>query len=290
MLWCCNRIKRKRWPLIAAIKSWSFLRVFFAVVCIYVVVGIGFGMLYKGLDQIGRGVVEGKGGGQPGPDKWPDYVYFSFVTQATVGYGEFAGSNWWGKLLCPLQAVLGVLLIAILPAAVIARMWAPDNAVVFANQAELRVDKESKQAFLAFRCFNTLACQLRNVEILCRFAREFPERGKENKLVRLDVSRLPWMASSVWTVCSLKEDSGPLFRRIEEAKEAGQDYQFKVVVNGTFSGVQHSFAQRYKQSKNQLVDGSYLEVDDNDKLRFINKRRFHTVVPRVAESRETTAS
>lgn len=46
--------------------------------------------------------------------EWQNFVYYSYVTMTTVGYGDIVPVNLWAKAIASMEAVIGVLYIAIL--------------------------------------------------------------------------------------------------------------------------------------------------------------------------------
>ena len=85
--------------LLDRVPFWVILAGTFGVVAM-------FGGIYAGLDHYapGHGLV-----GQPGepPLVWYDYLYFSLVTQATVGYGDIRPLG-WSRFFSSLHAVIGI--------------------------------------------------------------------------------------------------------------------------------------------------------------------------------------
>ncbi|MBR8741747.1 potassium channel family protein [Nocardiopsis sp. MG754419] len=81
-----------------------------AAVCVYLLLGGFFGALHGVLETL----VPGTYFDQAHPDApvpWQQLVYFSYVTLATLGYGDIVAVSSWGRALSALQAVLGTLFI-----------------------------------------------------------------------------------------------------------------------------------------------------------------------------------
>jgi hypothetical protein len=52
----------------------------------------------------------------------PDFLYFSFVTQTTVGYGDFTAAGNLGRALASLEALIGQLYLVTVIAVLVSRM------------------------------------------------------------------------------------------------------------------------------------------------------------------------
>ena len=71
--------------------------------CIYVLLGIGFAGIYAGINDF-----EPLGFfAQPGPKTNVDFLYFSFITQTTVGYGDLSPGTDTGRVVVTFEALLG---------------------------------------------------------------------------------------------------------------------------------------------------------------------------------------
>ena len=71
--------------------------------CVYVLLGIGFAGIYAGINDFERlGFFA-----QPGPKTNVDYLYFSFITQTTVGYGDLTPGTDTGRVIVTFEALIG---------------------------------------------------------------------------------------------------------------------------------------------------------------------------------------
>ena len=71
--------------------------------CIYVLLGIAFAGIYEGINDF-----EPLGFfAQPGPKTNVDFLYFSFITQTTVGYGDLSPATDTGRVVVTFEALIG---------------------------------------------------------------------------------------------------------------------------------------------------------------------------------------
>jgi hypothetical protein len=87
-------------------------------VCIYVLLGMMFAFVYAAINGLGSGSFFV----QTAHATTPDFLYFSFVTQTTVGYGDFTASGDLGRALAVLEALTGQLYLVTIIAVLVSRL------------------------------------------------------------------------------------------------------------------------------------------------------------------------
>ena len=80
-----------------------------AALCVYLLAGIAFGGIFSALEIAAPGSLAG-----PAPVAHGDALYFSFVTLATLGYGDVTPVTPPARALAVLEAVFGQLYLAVL--------------------------------------------------------------------------------------------------------------------------------------------------------------------------------
>lgn len=80
-----------------------------AALCVYLLAGIAFGGFFAAIEALAPGSLAGAG-----PIDLDAAVYFSFVTLATLGYGDIAPAASATRALAVLEAVFGQLYLAVL--------------------------------------------------------------------------------------------------------------------------------------------------------------------------------
>jgi hypothetical protein len=81
-------------------------------ICIYVLLGIAFAGVYAGINDF-----EATGFfAQPGPKTNVDFLYFSFSTITTVGFGDFTAGTDIGRVVVTFEALIGQIFLVTLVA------------------------------------------------------------------------------------------------------------------------------------------------------------------------------
>jgi ion channel len=86
-------------------------------VCIYILLGLFFAVVYGAIGAIGSGSFFASG--VPGTSN--EFLYFSFVTMTTTGYGDFTAATDLGRTLAVTEALLGQLYIVTVLALIVTR-------------------------------------------------------------------------------------------------------------------------------------------------------------------------
>jgi hypothetical protein len=96
--------------------------------CIYLLIGMIFATLDYGIQ-----LVSGTYFAQTGPHGPSDFVYFSYITMSTVGYGDLAPAPGLPRTTSALEALVGQIFLVVLVARLVA-MYTP----TFMRRAEIR--------------------------------------------------------------------------------------------------------------------------------------------------------
>ena len=89
-------------------------------VCIYVLIGMMFAFVYAAIDAMSSGAFFV----QTSNATAPDFLYFSFITQTTVGYGDLTAKGDLGRALAVLEALIGQLYLVTVIAVLVSRLSA----------------------------------------------------------------------------------------------------------------------------------------------------------------------
>lgn len=95
----------------------------YGAACVYLLIGLTFAVLFQFLDGVvGEGAFVfplgpvDAGFASGGQDTLPTFLYHSFVTLTTLGYGDVVPVNPWARLLSSTEAIVGQLYLTILVA------------------------------------------------------------------------------------------------------------------------------------------------------------------------------
>jgi hypothetical protein len=88
-----------------------------ASLCIYLLAGIFFSYVYRILD-----VLEGQFFAQKAAAQAVDFIYFSFTTLTTTGYGDFTAGTSFGRMLAISEALVGQIYLVSVVALLVANL------------------------------------------------------------------------------------------------------------------------------------------------------------------------
>ena len=111
-------------PVVIARALWRRqiidIRTVLGAVCIYVLLGMMFAFVYAAINGIGDAPFFV----QTAHATTPDFLYFSFITQTTVGYGDFTAAADLGRALSVVEALTGQLYLVTIIAVLVSRLSA----------------------------------------------------------------------------------------------------------------------------------------------------------------------
>jgi len=88
-----------------------------ASLCVYLLAGLFFAFVFRTIDVLG-----GPFFAQPGSESGTNYVYYSFVTLTTLGYGDLTARTDLGRMLSISEALLGQLYLVSVVALLVANL------------------------------------------------------------------------------------------------------------------------------------------------------------------------
>jgi hypothetical protein len=94
------------------------VRTVLGAVCIYVLLGMLYAFLFAAIDALSSGPFFV----QTAHATTPDYLYFSYITQTTVGYGDFTARGDLGRALSVIEAMGGQLYLVTVIAVLVSRL------------------------------------------------------------------------------------------------------------------------------------------------------------------------
>jgi hypothetical protein len=89
----------------------------FGVLCLYLLIGLMFGVAFAAIDELNHGYFF-----TSGPARGDDYLYFSYSTLSTVGYGDLVAGSDFGRSLAITEALVGQLYLVTVVAVIISNL------------------------------------------------------------------------------------------------------------------------------------------------------------------------
>jgi hypothetical protein len=96
------------------------LETMFGVLCLYLLIGLLFGVAYATVDELSSDSFFNP----PGEHGRDDFLYFSYTTLTTVGYGDLVAATNLGRSLAITEALLGQLYLVSVVAVIISNLEA----------------------------------------------------------------------------------------------------------------------------------------------------------------------
>ena len=97
---------------------WSTCETVLGAICIYVLLGMMFAFVYAAINGLGNDDFFV----QTNHATTPDFLYFSYITQTTVGYGDFTAAGDLGRALAVVEALTGQLYLVTIIAVLVSRL------------------------------------------------------------------------------------------------------------------------------------------------------------------------
>ena len=114
-------------------------RTILGAISVYLIFGLQFTSLYVAIDRLQDGpFFQGGGGSETG-----DFIFFSFTTLTTTGYGNLIPGGQPGKMFAGLEMLLGQIFLVTLIAGLVT-LWRPRRRSAVAAPGSLRVRKRDR--------------------------------------------------------------------------------------------------------------------------------------------------
>ena len=247
---------------------------FFALV---LVVYLGANLVFAfGYLSIGDGIEEAR------PGNFSDAFFFSVQTMATIGYGKMAPRGLAANVLVTLEALVGLLGLALVTGLVFAKFSRPHAMVIFSRNAV--VTSFDGVPSLLVRMANERGNQIAEAQAHLVLLRS--ERTPEGEVVRrihdlrLRRSQSAFFAFTWLVVHPITPDS-PLHGETEESLRA-KDVDLVASMTGLDETLSQSVHARHAWTTDAILWGHRFAdvlVNGADGRRTIDYRKFHDVLP-----------
>lgn len=217
-------------------------RIFLPVVMVlYGVINAGFAGLYL----LGGDCVS-----QARPGSFWDMFFFSVQTISTIGYGGMSPTTMWANSVASMEAILGLLMTALLTGLIFSKFSLPTARVIFTNRASIRPFRGDQ--VLMFRMANMRANQIVDATVNVLMAAYEAVEGDEN-FRRLQDLKMTRRRTSVfalsWTAMHIIDEDSPLY-----ACDVAQWREREIELVVSLSGVDGTFGQTIQARHSYTID------------------------------------
>ena len=265
----------KRWwkdPYHSAlhIPWWGFLLVASSIY-------LAANLFFAGLYLLQPGAISEVGSGD-----FADAFFFSVQTMATIGYGHLIPQTVYANILVTIEALTGMLMIALATGLVVARVSRPPARILFSRVAV--IGPHDGQMMLSMRAGNERRNQIVQADVTMSVLRK--EQTREGSTMRrvqdlrLLRARTPVLALTFQLFHPIDADSP--FHGATPESLAAEEIELLVTITGldeTMSQPIH--AQTSYSAEEILWDHRFVDIFGytEDGARAIDFRRFHDVAP-----------
>jgi inward rectifier potassium channel len=220
------------------------------------------------------------------PGSFEDAFYFSVQTIATIGYGGMHPLSRYAHLLVVLEAMTGILGIAVITGLTFTRFSRPSARVLFSNKVTLT--PRDGVPHLMFRMANWRRNRI--VEARLRVIMLIDERTREGELLRRQVD-LPLVRSETaiffltWTAMHRVEETSPFFGPGAIEALRTKRAELFLSLTGFDETIGQTIHARQEYALGDITPGvRFADVLtlNPDGSRQIDYRKFHDVVPLAA--------
>ena len=241
------------------------------------VVYFGLNLLFAGLYLLGDGAVA-----NARPGVFADAFFFSVETLSTIGYGQMSPATLYGNVVMTVEALAGVMLVAVTAGLMFARFSKPTARVVFSKVAV--VGPFNGMPTLSLRLANERRNQILDAQVAVALVRD--ERTAEGDWIRrfydlqLARERSPIFAMTFTVLHAIDADS-PL-RNASPSSLAAEGVELVVTVTGLDETTLQPIHARTSYLADEIFwDRRFADVftQTEDGRLAIDYRRFHDTEP-----------
>lgn len=207
--------------------SWSLC--FIYIIVFYFGINLAFACIYSAL---GNDTLSSFDDGSF-LDRIPNAFYFSIQTFTSVGYGGVVPVSHLGNLVSSVEALIGLVSVAIATGVLYGRFSKPIAKLEFSKWATFSPFKNTGHNSFQFRVVNKRNSQMMNLEATVMYTRVVEKNGlvrREYKRLDLELNKILFFPLSWTIVHPIKEDS-PIYGKHPEDFEA-ENGEFLVYIKG----------------------------------------------------------
>jgi inward rectifier potassium channel len=250
------------------LMSASWFKLLALITTSFVVINLIFGSAFFLAGNQALEGIENSGGGF---GQWLECVFFSVQTFATIGYGKLSPGTLPAHIIVTLEALIGLLSVAMMTGMIFARFSRPTARVVFSDK--ILISELDSQLSLIFRMANARLNQIVEAKVrVVLLKNETTLEGlnfREFYELKLERSISPLFSMS-WTVIHPIDSESPLHGLTEEEAKKS-DMELMVTLTGTDETFLQSVYARMGYSTDDLVWGAHFA----DMLKRTDEGRIH---------------
>jgi inward rectifier potassium channel len=216
------------------------------------------------------------------PGNFADAFFFSVQTLGSIGYGAVHPITFYANCVVTFEAIISLLLIAVVTGLAFARFSRPQAKVIFSN--EVVINQYNGVPTLMFRIANErqnmiIEAQLQVYLLVDETTQEghFMRRFHELKMMR---NRTPAL-SLTWTPMHTIDTHSPLLGHTSESL-AQLNAQIQVSITGIDEAVSYNISARHNYASHEILYNHRfvdIVVPQPNGDRHIDYRYFHAVLP-----------
>jgi inward rectifier potassium channel len=217
------------------------------------------------------------------PGSFEDAFYFSVQTLATIGYGGMYPASRYGHIVVALEAIVGILMVALITGITFTRFARPSARVLFSNKVV--ITPRDGVPHVMFRMANWRRNRI--VEARLNVILLVTERTREGEMMRRQID-LPLLRDRTsvffltWSAMHLVDEKSPFFGPEALARLRAQQAEVYLSLTGLDETIGQTIHVRKQYVLDDIVPGArFADVltTREDGVRVIDYRKFHDVVP-----------
>ena len=217
------------------------------------------------------------------PGSFEDALNFSVQTLATIGYGGMAPASRYGHLVVALEAIVGILMVALITGITFTRFARPSARVLFSNKVV--ISPRDGVPHVMFRMANWRRNRI--VEARLSAVLLVTERTREGDVMRKQID-LALVRSKTnvffltWSAMHLIDEKSPFYGPDALERLRFQQAELYLGLSGFDETIGQTIYVRKQYTLDDVVPGArFADVlsTGEDGTRIIDYRKFHDVVP-----------
>jgi inward rectifier potassium channel len=217
------------------------------------------------------------------PGSFEDAFYFSVQTLATIGYGGMVPATRYAHIVVALEALTGILMVALITGITFTRFARVSARVLFSNKVV--ISPRNGVPHLMFRMANWRRNRI--VEARLSVVLLVTETTREGDTMRRQID-LPLVRDRTnvffltWSAMHLIDDKSPFYGPDALTRLRGQQAEFYLGLTGLDETIGQTIHVRRQYTLDDIVPGArFADVLSlrEDGTRVIDYRKFHDVVP-----------